>query len=57
MIGPKNPNFITLQDVLKSSYSDIVLSLLIDSKAFYQHDQKEMPYIEEFAEIENEDYN
>ena len=57
MIGPKNPNYITLQDVLKSSYSDIVLSLLIDAKAFYQHDQKEMPYIEEFVEIENEDYN
>ena len=57
MIGPKNPEYITLQDVLKSSYSDIVLSLLIDAKAFYQHDQKEMPYIEEFAEIENEDYN
>ena len=37
MIGPKNPNYITLQDVLKSSYSDIVLSLLIDAKAFYQH--------------------
>ena len=57
MIGPKNTNYITLQDVLKSSYSDIVLSLLIDAKAFYQHDQKEMPYIEEFIEIENEDYN
>ena len=57
MIVPKNPNYITLQDVLKSSYSDIVLSLLIDAKAFYQHDQKEMPYIEEFIEIENEDYN
>ena len=57
MIGPKNPHYITLQDVLKSSYSDIVLSLLIDAKAFYQHDQKEMPYIEEFVEIENEDYN
>ena len=57
MINPKNPNYITLQDVLKSSYSDIVLSLLIDAKAFYQHDQKEQPYIEEFIEIENEDYN
>ena len=57
MIGPKDPKYITLEDVLKSSYSDIVLSLLIDAKAFYQHDQKEMPYIEEFVEIENEDYN
>ena len=57
MIGPKNPNYITLEDVLKSSYSDIVLSLLIDAKAFYQHDQKEQPFIEEFTEIEGEDYN
>ena len=57
MIGPKDSNYITLQDVLKSSYSDIVLSLLIDAKAFYQHDQKEQPFIEEFVEIENEDYN
>ena len=57
MIGPKNPNFITLEDVLKSSYKDQVLSLLIDAKAFYQHDQKEQPFIEEFNEIEGEDYN
>ena len=57
MIGPKNPMYITLQDFLNSKYSDTVLSLLIDAKAFYQHDQKEMPFIEEFAEIENEDYN
>ena len=57
MIHPKNPHYITLQDVLNSKYSDTVLSLLIDAKAFYQHDQKEMPYIEEFVEIENEDYD
>ena len=57
MIGPKNPNYITLEDVLKSSYRDQVLSLLIDAKAFYQHDQKEQPFIEEFTEIEGEDYN
>lgn len=42
MIKPKNPNYITLQDVLASPYSDTVLSLLIDAKAFYLHDQKEM---------------
>ena len=57
MIHPKNPHYITLQDVLNSKYSDTVLSLLIDAKAFYQHDQKEMPYIEEFVEIEGEDYD
>ena len=40
MIGHKNPNYITLEDVLKSSYRDQKLSLLIDAKAFYQHDQR-----------------
>ena len=57
MIGPKNPNYITLEDVLNSKYSDTVIASLIDAKAFYQHDQKEMPYIEEFVEIEGEDYD
>jgi serine/threonine-protein phosphatase 2A regulatory subunit B'' len=42
MIKPKNENYITLQDVINSTYSDTVLSLLIDAKAFYLHDQKEM---------------
>jgi serine/threonine-protein phosphatase 2A regulatory subunit B'' len=42
MIKPKNENYITLQDILNSTYSDTVLSLLIDAKAFYLHDQKEM---------------
>jgi serine/threonine-protein phosphatase 2A regulatory subunit B'' len=42
MVKPKNENYITLQDVLSSTYSDTVLSLLIDAKAFYLHDQKEM---------------
>ena len=54
MIKPKNPNYITLQDVLKSNYRDLVLSLLIDAKAFYQHDQKEYPYIEEFVELDED---
>jgi serine/threonine-protein phosphatase 2A regulatory subunit B'' len=43
MIKPKNNNYITLQDILSSPYSDTVLSLLIDAKAFYLHDQKENP--------------
>jgi len=41
MIKPKNPNYITIQDILGSSYGDSVLSLLIDAKSFYLHDQKE----------------
>jgi serine/threonine-protein phosphatase 2A regulatory subunit B'' len=54
MIKPKNPNYITLQDVLNSTYSDTVLSLLIDAKAFYLHDQKENQYVDEFEDIDNE---
>lgn len=41
MIKPKNQNYITLQDILASSYGNCVLSLLIDAKSFYLHDQKE----------------
>jgi len=41
MIKPKNQNYITLQDILGSSYGDSVLSLLFDAKSFYLHDQKE----------------
>jgi serine/threonine-protein phosphatase 2A regulatory subunit B'' len=48
MVKPKNPNYITLQDVVNSSYSDTVLSLLIDAKAFYSHDQKENQVIFKF---------
>ena len=55
MISPKNPNYFTLQDVLASPYSDLVLSLLIDAKAFYMHDQKEFQMVEEFVELD-EDY-
>lgn len=42
MIKPKNQNYFTLQDVLNSCYSDTVLAILIDAKAFFLHDQKEM---------------
>lgn len=54
MIKPKNPNYITLQDVLASPYSDTVLSLLIDARSFYLHDQKENLVVEEFVELEEE---
>ena len=55
MISPKNPNYFTLQDVLASPYSDLVLWLLIDARAFYMHDQKEFQMVEEFVELD-EDY-
>ena len=55
MIKPKNPNYITLQDVLKSSYGDLVLSMLIDAREFYLYDQKEfMSVNDDFGEMEGE---
>jgi len=54
MIKPKNQNYITLQDILASSYADTVLSLLVDAKSFYLHDQKENQFVEEFEELEDE---
>ena len=47
MIKPKNPNYITLQDVPKSPYGDLVLLMLIDAKEFYLYDQKEFININE----------
>ena len=55
MIKPKNPNYITLQDVLRSPYGDLVLSMLIDAKEFYLYDQKEfMNVSDDFAELDGE---
>jgi hypothetical protein len=54
MIKPKNKNYFTLQDVLNSPYGDVVLSLLIDAKSFYYHDQKEYMIIDEFMDMDEE---
>ena len=54
MIKPKNKNYFTLQDVLNSPYGDVVLSLLIDAKSFYYHDQKECMIIGEFMDMDEE---
>jgi len=54
MIKPKNNNYICLQDILASSYADTVLSLLVDAKSFYLHDQKENQFVEEFEDLEDE---
>lgn len=54
MVKPKNQNYITLEDILASSHSEIILPLLFDAKAFLHHDQKELMCVEEFQDIENE---
>lgn len=55
MVKPKNKSFVTLEDILASSQSDLILPILFDAKAFYEHDQKEMQqFVEEFEELEEE---
>jgi len=54
MIKPKNDKYITIQDILDSPYGDSVISLLIDAKSFYLHDQKEQQFIDEFEDLEDE---
>ena len=41
MAKPASPHCITLQDVLKCGNGHIVVSMLIDAKAFYDYDQRE----------------
>lgn len=59
MVKPKNQEYITLEDIQNSPNSDIILPILFDAKSFYDHDQREMPFVDEFIEIEDEytDYN
>lgn len=54
MIKPKNLNYFTLEDVLASSHSDIILPLIFDAKSFLNHDQKEAHTVEEFEDIDDE---
>lgn len=41
MVKPKNKLYLTLQDVQASAFADTVLSILIDAKSFFMHDQRE----------------
>ena len=41
MAKPKCPNAITYEDIVNSGQSDIIISMLIDAKAFYDYDQRE----------------
>ena len=42
MANPKNPKIITLQDLLKCGQGDTVLSIMVDAKAFFDYDQREL---------------
>lgn len=54
MVKPKNKEYLSIEDVLKSSNSEIILPLLFDAKVFLFYDQKESFLVEEFEEIEEE---
>ncbi len=41
MAKPASPHCITLQDLIKCGVGHIVVSMLIDAKAFYDYDQRE----------------
>lgn len=42
MANPKNPMFISLYDLYECGQGDVILSILIDAKAFFDYDQREL---------------
>lgn len=52
MAKPAQPYAITLQDLLNCGVGDIIISMLIDAKEFYNYDQRESGNI---LEVEEED--
>ena len=41
MVKPKMPEAITLEDLENSGQADIIITMLIDAKGFYDYDQRE----------------
>jgi serine/threonine-protein phosphatase 2A regulatory subunit B'' len=41
MAKPQLPMAITLSDLIKCGQGDIIVSMLIDAKAFFDYDQRE----------------
>lgn len=41
MAKPELPKAITLNDLVKCGQGDIIVSMLLDAKAFYDYDQRE----------------
>ena len=40
MAKPKTPMALTLQDLQNCGQGDVIISMLIDAKAFYDYDQR-----------------
>jgi hypothetical protein len=53
MAKPGTPFAITLQDLLNCGQGDIIISMLIDAKAFYEYDQRESGNLLETDEYED----
>jgi len=51
MAKPQVPHAITLLDMISCGQGDIIVSMLIDAKAFYDYDQRESGNL-----LEMEDY-
>lgn len=58
MAKPSLPHCIQLEDLIKCGVGDIIVKILIDSKGFYDYDQRETGGIseEEFEEMEISGY-
>ncbi|KAF7256479.1 Serine/threonine-protein phosphatase 2A regulatory subunit B'' subunit gamma [Paragonimus skrjabini miyazakii] len=42
MVEPVNPNYITLNDLIRCGKADTIISLLIDLQGFWSHENREM---------------
>ncbi|EAR97716.2 serine/threonine-protein phosphatase 2A regulatory subunit B subunit gamma (macronuclear) [Tetrahymena thermophila SB210] len=54
MAKPSVPHAITLQDLINCGQGDIIVSMLIDAKAFYDYDQRESG---NYLDMEEYDYD
>ncbi len=42
MANPENPKIISLYDLYRCGNGEVILGILIDAKAFFDYDQKEL---------------
>ena len=52
MVRPKDPNYIVLDDLIGSKIGGTVLSMLVDTYAFYNYDHREQNLLSQSEEDE-----
>ena len=52
MAKPQNTYAITLNDLMQCGQGDIIISMLIDAKAFYEYDQRESGNLLDCEEVD-----